>query len=187
MIQFGRNSRVPTLGKLCFPAEMIWGSRYKSKDQYGRDVNSIHERPTYLPGMRFCHDPSDIVDTEDNLTRSAWVYSTNQPVYAGGFNCGVNGGRNAYDTMALYRDQQDQPVYQLLSPETQNADPFGAEVELIQKETQSRNRPYGFTRQYYNGTPNNPSPTSATPATPMTPAPPVVIPTTTTLSRPRGR
>ena len=166
---------------------MIWGSRYKSKDQYGRDVNSIHERPTYLPGMRFCHYPSDIVDTEDNLTRSAWVYSTNQPVYAGGFNCGVNGGRNAYDTMALYRDQQDQPVYQLLSPETQNADPFGAEVELIQKETQSRNRPYGFTRQYYNGTPNNPSPTSATPATPMTPAPPVVIPTTTTLSRPRGR
>ena len=119
------------------------------KDQYGRDVNSIHEALAYLPAMRFCHDPSDVIDTEDNLTRSAWVYSTNQPVYSGGLQCGVQGGRNAYDTMALNRDQQDQPVYKLMTDQTDGADTFGAEVELVSKAVNSRNRPFGFAKTYY--------------------------------------
>jgi hypothetical protein len=114
------------------------------KDMYGRDVNSIHEighNPKYFTN---CQDPSDVIDTEGTLTRSAWITSINAPVNFGAGNCGVNRGNMGYDTMALNRDQQDHPMYQLFSDLQQGAQDFPTDQEVLQRYSQIRNRPYSF-------------------------------------------
>ena len=95
------------------------------RDQYGRETNSIHETPTNLSGMGWCHDRSDVIDTEGSLTRSAWITATQQPVNWGGGSCGVNLGSRGYDTGAWHREAIDAPQYRLFSAMVNGSSDFG--------------------------------------------------------------
>jgi hypothetical protein len=114
------------------------------KDMYGRDVNSIHEighNPKYFTN---CHDPADVIDTEGGLVRSAWITATQQPVNFGGGSCGTQLGSRGFDTMNLHREMLDAPQYRLFSSLEQGASDFGTEVEIVQRNSQLKNRPFYF-------------------------------------------